>query len=238
MEIGKIIKEERTKRQLTQEQLAQEFFVTRQLISKWENGKSYPDLEQVLQLSSFFDLSLDYLMREDHAMVEDFNTSIKGRKILKAIIFTLTSILLLILAGFIGIKMIEGPVLDSSNVEIVNIKKEVLPATQAENTATGEMVTLPEDVEYQIELKSKKWYIDLSFLQLHINRADEENVQIIVFGQYSFFPEAKERTLEVYSERDGDALDPTLKIDKRLWLFSFAQAKEENDDWGELLVDN
>lgn len=40
MDIGKIIKEERTKRNLTQEQLAQEFFVTRQLISKWENGVS------------------------------------------------------------------------------------------------------------------------------------------------------------------------------------------------------
>nr|WP_232846016.1 helix-turn-helix transcriptional regulator [Enterococcus innesii] len=64
MDIGKIIKEERTKRNLTQEQLAQEFFVTRQLISKWENGKSYPDLDQVVKLSSYFELTLDYLLKK------------------------------------------------------------------------------------------------------------------------------------------------------------------------------
>ena len=59
MRIGKIIKEERTKRQLTQENLAEEFFVTRQLISKWENDKSYPDLDQVVKLSEFFQKKLD-----------------------------------------------------------------------------------------------------------------------------------------------------------------------------------
>jgi len=39
---------------MTQEELANEFFVSRPLISKWENGKSYPDLEQLLKLSDFF----------------------------------------------------------------------------------------------------------------------------------------------------------------------------------------
>ena len=73
MDIGKIIKEERTKRNLTQEQLAQEFFVTRQLISKWENGKSYPDLDQVVKLSSYFELTLDYLLKEDQQMVQELN---------------------------------------------------------------------------------------------------------------------------------------------------------------------
>ncbi|MDN6615363.1 MAG: helix-turn-helix domain-containing protein, partial [Enterococcus sp.] len=54
MDIGTIIKEKRVENNLTQEALAQKFFVTRQLISKWENGKSYPDLKQVVQLSELF----------------------------------------------------------------------------------------------------------------------------------------------------------------------------------------
>lgn len=63
MAIGKIIKNFRLKKELTQEELGNIFFVSRQLISKWENGKSYPDLNQLIQLSDYFDLSLDELMR-------------------------------------------------------------------------------------------------------------------------------------------------------------------------------
>jgi len=81
MDIGKIIKEERTKRNLTQEQLAQEFFVTRQLISKWENGKSYPDLDQVVKLSNYFELTLDYLLKEDQQMVQELNLTTHRKRI-------------------------------------------------------------------------------------------------------------------------------------------------------------
>ena len=63
MEIGKIIKEQRNTKNLTQQALANDLFVSRQLISKWENGRSYPDLQQLIQLSDYFELSLDELMR-------------------------------------------------------------------------------------------------------------------------------------------------------------------------------
>ena len=43
MEISKIIKEARIKKGMTQQQLADSVYVTRQTISKWELGKSVPD---------------------------------------------------------------------------------------------------------------------------------------------------------------------------------------------------
>ena len=43
MEISKIIKEARIKKGMTQQQLADSVYVTRQTISKWELGKSIPD---------------------------------------------------------------------------------------------------------------------------------------------------------------------------------------------------
>ena len=43
MEFSKIIKEARIKKGMTQQQLADSVYVTRQTISKWELGKSIPD---------------------------------------------------------------------------------------------------------------------------------------------------------------------------------------------------
>lgn len=65
MILGKRIKEEREKRNLTQDQLAQTLNVSRQAISKWELGTAYPDIERLITLSDFFDISLDNLIKGD-----------------------------------------------------------------------------------------------------------------------------------------------------------------------------
>ena len=51
MELGKRIKEYRNTAQMTQEDLAEKMFVSRQTISNWENDKSYPDIHSLLMLS-------------------------------------------------------------------------------------------------------------------------------------------------------------------------------------------
>lgn len=71
MEIGEVIKKKRLALEMTQKELGQTLFVSRPLISKWENGKSYPDLDQLIQLSDLFDISLDELMRGDSTMVKE-----------------------------------------------------------------------------------------------------------------------------------------------------------------------
>ena len=45
MKFGDRIKEQRIKLEMTQANVAQELFTTRQTISKWEKGKSYSDLD-------------------------------------------------------------------------------------------------------------------------------------------------------------------------------------------------
>lgn len=50
---------------LSQEELAQKVYVTRQTISNWENNKSYPDIHSLLLLSSLFNVSLDQLIKGD-----------------------------------------------------------------------------------------------------------------------------------------------------------------------------
>lgn len=65
MEIGSQIKQRRTAAGLSQEELAEQVFVTRQTLSNWENNKTYPDINSLLRLSAVFHVSLDDLVKGD-----------------------------------------------------------------------------------------------------------------------------------------------------------------------------
>ena len=71
MEVGKNIIKIRKDNNLTQDDLANKYFVTRQTISNWENGKTYPDLETLVKISNDFNVSLDILLKEDNKMIKD-----------------------------------------------------------------------------------------------------------------------------------------------------------------------
>jgi transcriptional regulator with XRE-family HTH domain len=55
----------RKQRNLSQEQLAEELDVSRQAISKWESEQSVPEMNNIIQLSEIFNVSTDFLLKED-----------------------------------------------------------------------------------------------------------------------------------------------------------------------------
>lgn len=65
MELNNQIKKYRTALNLSQEELGEKVYVTRQTVSNWETGKSYPDIHSLLLLSSLFEISLDELIKGD-----------------------------------------------------------------------------------------------------------------------------------------------------------------------------
>ena len=65
MELGKQIKKHRVTAQLSQEELAERIYVSRQTISNWENDKIYPDVNSLVLLSETFQVSLDNLIKGD-----------------------------------------------------------------------------------------------------------------------------------------------------------------------------
>lgn len=65
MELGKQIKTYRQNAKLSQEELANRIYVSRQTISNWENDKSYPDMNSLVLLSEIFKTSIDNLIRGD-----------------------------------------------------------------------------------------------------------------------------------------------------------------------------
>lgn len=65
MDIGNQIKQHRAALNLSQEELAERIYVTRQTLSNWENGKTYPDVNSLLRLSGVFGVTLDELVKGD-----------------------------------------------------------------------------------------------------------------------------------------------------------------------------
>lgn len=78
MEIGNQIKKHRTRLKWSQETLAENAYVSRQTISNWENGKSYPDIHSLLILGKLFNISLDELVKGD---VETMNNEISKNEV-------------------------------------------------------------------------------------------------------------------------------------------------------------
>ena len=65
MEIGKQIRKYRMEAKLSQDELADKVYVTRQTISNWENDRNYPDIRSLVLLGSVFGISLDILVKGD-----------------------------------------------------------------------------------------------------------------------------------------------------------------------------
>ena len=83
METKDIIYELRTKKGLSQEELAEKIFVTRQAVSRWETGETIPSIDTLKLLSQLFDVSINTLLGSPRELIcqccgmplEDSNTS-------------------------------------------------------------------------------------------------------------------------------------------------------------------
>lgn len=76
MDIGKKLRDARNAAGLTQESAAESLGVSRQSVSNWETGQSYPDFQRLVLLSDYFGLTLDELVKDiDVQEVRDKNIS-------------------------------------------------------------------------------------------------------------------------------------------------------------------
>lgn len=100
MELSVQIKKYRAALKLSQEELAEKVYVTRQTVSNWENEKSYPDIHSLLLLSTLFGVSLDQLIKGD---IETMKEIINEQEVKKfnhyASIFAIHLVLLLLSAA-------------------------------------------------------------------------------------------------------------------------------------------
>ena len=98
MKIGKRIKEHRADTGMSQDDLAQRVYVSRQTISSWENDKTYPDVQSLIILSDVFGTTVDELVKGD---VEDMEKAIeRDARLMNRLAYIMTGLLALALAAF------------------------------------------------------------------------------------------------------------------------------------------
>lgn len=69
MNTNKVIYELRTKKGMSQDELAEKLFVTRQAVSRWENGETVPNTETLKLLSGLFDVSINTLLGSPRKLI-------------------------------------------------------------------------------------------------------------------------------------------------------------------------
>ena len=72
MKLSENLKRIRKENDLSQEQLAKQLGVSRQSVSKWESGQSYPEMDKVLLICKLYNFNMDELMNEN---VKEVNES-------------------------------------------------------------------------------------------------------------------------------------------------------------------
>ncbi|MCM1181477.1 MAG: helix-turn-helix transcriptional regulator [Clostridium sp.] len=107
MNLGEQIRKYRTELSLSQDQLAEKLFVSRQSISNWENDKTYPDIKSLLLLSELFSVSLDQLVKGDvEIMKQELNeqdrADLSRKSAILSILFLAILLLPIPLARFFG----------------------------------------------------------------------------------------------------------------------------------------
>ena len=98
MDIGKKLREKRLEANYTQKDLAEILHVSRQTISSWEVGRTYPDLDVLIAISDLYNTPLDDLLKEDSDMVKDITKKVK-RSERRQLLNILLSVALIIIIG-------------------------------------------------------------------------------------------------------------------------------------------
>ncbi len=97
MDISNQIKTRREAMGLSQEQLAEKLYVSRQTISNWERNKTYPDVQSLLMLSILFGTSIDTFVKGDVTVMEEAVE--RDRKRMGTRMMRLAVLMLLLLAA-------------------------------------------------------------------------------------------------------------------------------------------
>lgn len=159
--IGNRIANLRKQADMSQTQLAKRLNVSNKTVSKWECGKSFPDIETLAKISKLFNISIDEIVSDEK--VSDFtepneNTSINVKKIwsikkIRIILISVFGFILICITLLCYLLIPRKPVIYSSNLFDVNNEKFTLSCTvnnSQEKFSFYNTVNLPFNTKYKI----------------------------------------------------------------------------------------
>lgn len=130
--IGTVIRNHRVAKKMTQEELGKRVFVSKQAVSKWETGRTMPDIETVRKLCDILEINKDEILG---GSMEETRKSRKWLKVCVAA--TVISILAALFFGFGGLDYIDRHTQSGVAYLSVFLNGELLPAD--EYSLSGEL---------------------------------------------------------------------------------------------------
>ena len=123
MELSEKLYQLRKKSGLSQEKLAEQLDVSRQAISKWESGYSIPESDKLIAISKFFQVSLDYLVKDDIESADvpkEEMQAVDNTKAVLGLIFCIGGIICLIIWGLLSVfnPKVSNQISESSMISI------------------------------------------------------------------------------------------------------------------------
>ncbi len=242
MNLGDKIIAIRKENDLTQEKLAEMLHVTRQTVSNWENGKSYPDIATLVLISNVFKISLDDLLK-DKKMITVIDKMVKKNTTLKLTIIILLLIVIILGGGLYIAKKYSLSIIDSKifddnitleditrddglimSIRKINTKCNISIVLNIYNNGTYELydtILIPEGKEINTNLiwsDVKKYTYDDDILNIvknikTINRREYE----VQFGNgeiYMTTDDTDNRELMNFLNKYGIDLDKCVKAVK------------------------
>ncbi len=95
----------RKKQGMSQEDLAEMLNVSRQTVSRWENGTVVPDAHNILEISKTFGVTSDYLLNDDYETDDDIPQIKEAKKDNRILHLNLTTIAIIAQAAFLNAAM-------------------------------------------------------------------------------------------------------------------------------------
>jgi transcriptional regulator with XRE-family HTH domain len=129
------LKELRKKNNMTQEEVAEKIHISRQTLSNWETGKSYPDLQSLLYLCELYNTTLYDLVNQD---ITTMKSKVIRRDIYILAYLFLMSIIVFILSivAFIKINLFISIVTISLSIACLTVTSLKLERIKKENNIT------------------------------------------------------------------------------------------------------
>lgn len=127
MTLGSKLKEQRLELNLTQLEVAKKLFVSPQTISRWELDQSLPSISFILELSAIYNVSLDYLLKEDEVVKKAY----KNKDSLMKLTAVVLIILYVILFTFLIVNAINSNLrtVPVNEIEAIKIPKKLTNET-------------------------------------------------------------------------------------------------------------
>lgn len=206
MKIGTKIIEIRKERNMTQEDFAKIFHVTRQTVSNWENEKSYPDLQTLVQISNQFDVSLDSMLKEDMQMVKKIDSNKIYKKAFIGFIACILTVV--VLAGiYIGVCKIQHHNM-YDKVKEAGFTKEI--NEDFIEKYQGYYALTEDGVDYLVEPKSiGKYQLDTGNFFLTARKGDTD-ITIIVDNNRKISLALYPGDIEI--DENGNVVDTSKKL--------------------------